>query len=399
MLSVGVPCALCFVLVWRLRVPRFLSPVVQAVAACINLCRQAKRPVLPHNLTVQTRRSVSTETLIRSAIFLPLLSAFYYVFHLLGVWFPLTSAGTVLSPFELALGRVGVLGVTVSAVLSGFGAVNCPFEYLAWFALSVDDTAVAEARARVTRAMDQLSHAKRRHCRQRQRKLREGKNSWFLPSLFSNENSLDSEIEVLEQLCHSELASYEELTQLKKSTERRKTWLGRVQNVLGYVMAGLCVQKVVMATVNIALNKKRRMDPITRFLELFLTHAVHVQIDVEAMSQGLSFLFVGVLVFTQMRGFLLTLLKLSPLLAVSPAAMALGLCEVMGAYFTACLLLMRMNLPLRFRRGITQVLGGLEFQFYHHWFDVIFVLAAVLSVGLLALRRQLRRRMQRRHHD
>jgi hypothetical protein len=45
---------------------------------------------------------------------------------------------------------------------------------------------------------------------------------------------------------------------------------------------------------------------------------------------------------------------------------------------------MRMNLPLAYRRIISRALGDIEFNFYHHWFDVIFVSSAGFSVIFIA---------------
>ena len=70
---------------------------------------------------------------------------------------------------------------------------------------------------------------------------------------------------------------------------------------------------------------------------------------------------------------------------------------VQGMYFVSMVILMRMNLPAEYRsaaalhcagsmirRGIiTEVLGGLEFSFYHKWFDVIFLVGTCTSPRLL----------------
>lgn len=57
----------------------------------------------------------------------------------------------------------------------------------------------------------------------------------------------------------------------------------------------------------------------------------------------------------------------------------------MGMYFCSSVLLMRMNMPAEYRVIITEVLGNLHFNFYHRWFDVIFLVSALTTIVVLYL--------------
>eukprot|EP00041_Stephanoeca_diplocostata_P010947 m.175390 g.175390 ORF g.175390 m.175390 type:complete len:120 (+) comp18350_c0_seq19:1620-1979(+) len=54
--------------------------------------------------------------------------------------------------------------------------------------------------------------------------------------------------------------------------------------------------------------------------------------------------------------------------------------QVMGMYFVSLVIMMRMNMPERYRAKLVDVLGDLEFSYYHHWFDRIFLVSALSCV-------------------
>ena len=66
-------------------------------------------------------------------------------------------------------------------------------------------------------------------------------------------------------------------------------------------------------------------------------------------------------------------------------------------YFVSTVLLMRMNMPAQYRVIITEVLGELQFSFYHRWFDVIFLVSALSSIVFLYVAHQLKQMAD--HHS
>jgi len=61
-------------------------------------------------------------------------------------------------------------------------------------------------------------------------------------------------------------------------------------------------------TVNIVLDRVGRVDPVTRGLEICV-HWIGLDVDVRFWSQHVSFILVGCIVLTSIRGLLLTLTK------------------------------------------------------------------------------------------
>ena len=89
---------------------------------------------------------------------------------------------------------------------------------------------------------------------------------------------------------------------------------------------------------------------MTKGFELLADYA-GLQVDVSFWSQHVSFILVGVIVVTNIRGLLIQLMKVfrSTASNVSSTGLVLLLAQIMGIYFLASVLLMRMNLPPDYR--------------------------------------------------
>ena len=171
---------------------------------------------------------------------------------------------------------------------------------------------------------------------------------------------------------------------------RARTLRGRLTNSLGYLLSLFCLYKILTSAANVLLRRAARTDPASRAIQLFLEYVLDLDIDVRTWSQHLSFVMVGALVATQMRGFLLFIAKVFRAWAafMTVDAVLLLLTEVMGTYFLSMVLLLRVNLPTQYRRVITKVLGKIQFSFYHRWFDAIFVVSALLTIVTFVVSRR-----------
>ncbi|KER27561.1 pH regulator A family protein [Opisthorchis viverrini] len=333
----------------------------------------------------------------RLAFTMTAMVAYLYLFWKVGSSFPIISPKHGLISFEQCTGRIGVIGVTIMALLSGFGAVNYPYTCMTYFAQSVSNAEIKTAERRLMQTMDMILVKRRRlalaqfeasvrtQASEKSRLwnvLRSVGNSISTSRL--NERALLAEVSTLEDLSRQLFLELHYLRTAQERIEFSRTLKGRYFNLLGYFFCGYCFWKIFISTINILFNRIGRQDPITQGITIAV-HYLGFEFNVKFWSQQLSFWLVGIIVVTSIRGLLITLTRFFHAIASSNSSgvIVLILAQIMGTYFVSSVLLLRMNMTAEYRSILTQVLGDLQFHFYQRWFEVIFLVSAVCSIGFL----------------
>lgn len=389
---------------WRLGLTLLLIMVTAVIPLyiCYSVIHSISFCKDPLFIKFRTCKCLSSAVSDRCVRILTTLSWFVFLYGLwrIGEPFPLLSASNGIFTIEQGVSRISVIGVTVMAILSGFGAVNYPYTSMTYFIKPVSRSDIICFERRLALTVDMLTAKKRRIAmavynqnKQNPTKPRiwDMLTSAVHRNIHNGEdiNQLKQEVYGLEELQRS---VFLELNSLKDMEERQRwsqTLKGKYFNVLGHFFSVYCVYKIFMCCINIIFDRVGRKDPVTRGLEIAV-HWCGFDIDLAFWNQHVSFLLVGCIVVTSIRGLLLTLTKFFYRISSSKSSniIVLILGQIMGMYFCSSVLLMRMNMPAEYRVIITEVLGNLHFNFYHRWFDVIFLVSALTTICVLYLSRK-----------
>ncbi|CAO1427191.1 unnamed protein product [Diamesa hyperborea] len=322
--------------------------------------------------------------------------AFIYSFWRIGDPFPLISVSRGIFTIEQGVSRVGVVGVFLMAILSGFGAVNFPFTNMSYFIHPVTQNDVINTERRLMQTMDMILVKKKRIALERRRiKPNTTKQTiWGLISSVANKppgseniGQLRLEISGLEELSRQLFLEAHDMKNMQERQRWSHTLQGRYFNVMGHFFSLYCLWKIFICTINIIFDRVGKKDPVTRGIEIAVNWCGFKQFDIAFWSQHISFWLVGCIVVTSIRGLLITLTKFFYKISSSKSSntIVLVLAQLMGMYFISQVLLMRMNMPAEYRIIISEILSGLHFNFYHRWFDVIFLISALASILFLYL--------------
>ncbi|XP_037520173.1 Golgi pH regulator [Rhipicephalus sanguineus] len=203
---------------------------------------------------------------------------FIYLFWKIGDPFPILSPKHGILSIEQVISRVGVVGVTLMAVLSGFGAVNYPYTSMAYFMRVVTLTDVQNMEKKLLQTLDVIIMKKKRIAlaiREKQKQSASGRQTtgiWgMLQSVTSSAASgtedigqLKQSVEALEEFSRQLFLETVEIHNMMERIEWSKTFKGKYFNFIGYFFSLYCIWKIFICTINIVFDRVGKVDPVTR---------------------------------------------------------------------------------------------------------------------------------------
>ncbi|ORZ01096.1 Abscisic acid G-protein coupled receptor-domain-containing protein [Syncephalastrum racemosum] len=316
-----------------------------------------------------------------------------------------------LSWTELAIFRIGTLGVTFISILSGFGVVNTPYTTLGIFRKPVTQTEYAMAQNAYEQTCTMIEDKRALLARMKEDArlansdaTTESTSSGLLGQFISaaaqgmrrkpQYEQLETEIRQLESLVDMMKMDVDELARERARHVYDHTWIGFGWNLIRHIFTLYCIYKLVVTCFNVLFRRVGSGDPITNMISLVIKHFDRTDIDTAFWSQQLSFWFVGIIIIGSVRGLLQILTKVlrsfSQKVSVSRGNVLLFVAQMMAMYFLSSVLMMQSSLPPDYRHLISSSLGNVEFDFFRRWSDIILVISSLVTLAILYVLHQTR---------
>lgn len=302
---------------------------------------------------------------------------------------------------EECLDRVGIIGISLMALLSGFAAVSAPWQTFGAKTRPVTEADVARKQAGLDATNDMLDE-KRNRLRTLQRKMKDTPAEGFMTKVMGTIRgnadthelkALELEISGLNSMNLSLSSSLSVLQNRLVYSQQASSPLGRLcLTPASYAFALYCIYRIFSTTVTAVRRllfppldptayTSSTTDPINRILSLLAKH-VDPTLDQLAWSRQISFLLSGIILLASFNSVLQTfhmITKLLPsLLYQAQANLALLIAQISATYVISSALLLRSNLPTEMKSVVSEALGSpLEPGLVERWFDGWFLLASL----------------------
>lgn len=319
---------------------------------------------------------------------------------------------------EILYAKVAVFGTAGMGILSGYAAFSTPYSFLLPVLLSRNreqaQNLVGALQRRQRYLLQIWGQKKRQIALNHHQAMKQGgggaqptsgKLGW-LASPWSSKSSqsgqaqaeqLSTECEGIERVCMSVFLQLNDAQQMVEIADRNganQTRTSRLRRgcgvVFGVILSLYASGKIVGMILNFivvalggggsrAISSSSGNAKVIQFVLLFSGLADNGEGPL--LVSRASLVFSGVMIFLSIRGLLLTIYRLTTLYAstLGPATMVIGFSTFMGAYFTAQVLMLRLQLPHDSNSVLAEALSGLPLPFYQKINDVCFLLSCAVT--------------------
>ncbi|KAG8529983.1 uncharacterized protein KY384_005465 [Bacidia gigantensis] len=305
---------------------------------------------------------------------------------------------------EASLERIGVIGISFMALLSGFASVSSPWQSFFSRSKPVSEASVARKAAGIEATQDMLA-AKRARLMALERKISESPTKSFFEKAIGSirgdpdrneKQALQLEVSGLETMALSLSTSHLNLQTRLNLQNRSRTAKGRLALTLAYCFSIFCVYRIVTTSLTFirrSLSSHKytseaftTSDPVDNILALLAKH-YDSHLDQAAWARQISFLLSGIILFASfssvMQTFHLFARFLPSLLKTIQANLALVVAQVCATYVISAALMLRVMMPSAVvGEGLKTLGGGKDnMSWVDGWFERWF-LAGVLVTGI-----------------
>lgn len=307
---------------------------------------------------------------------------------------------------EACLERIGIVGISLMASLSGFAAVSSIWQTFGVKHRVVRETDISRKEAGVKATRDMLA-TKQSRLRALQRKQADTVPTGnVLTRAFrtvagkdggTELRSLEMEIAGLETMSAILESSLSTLQARHAGQRRAHTFFGRLTNASSFGFALYCLYRIAATSISSLrrwwqpTSTFATSDPINNVLAVLTAH-YDSSLDRAAWARQISFALSGVMLLLSFNAVLQTFRLFSRfapgLVHHAQNSLPLIISQIAGTYVISSVLLLRSNLPAEVSSVITEALGSpLDGRFVEGWFESWFLVAVGLTAtGILVSR-------------
>lgn len=302
---------------------------------------------------------------------------------------------------EASLERIGVIGISVMSLLSGFASVSSPWQNFFSRHKRVTEVSIARKAAGLEATLDMLD-AKRSRLRALENKMSDTPTESFfqkaIGSIRGNANATERqglllEISGLEIMAVSLTTAHSSLQSRLQQQNRSRTASGRLVLTASYAFSIFCLYRIFttgLTAIRRSLSSHhyshenfRSSDPVDNILALLARH-YDPHLDQTVWARQISFLLSGLILFgslsSVMQTFRLFARFLPSLLKTIQANLALVVAQVCATYVISAALMLRGMMPGAVVGEGLGALGGKEgVGWIDGWFERGFLAGVIVT--------------------